>query len=181
MVNHNGETYSLWITLDINSEKPVSSFDPPKLLSLLYRGYRDIFEHTNAGHFPAKEIMSEHLSNFQKGFWKSCKNDQKCIFYISTKKEKIYRTNRFVFSFEYSRMSEHIKRTIRSNWHIPTQDPDLRDRVSDPPIISFHRCKNIRNELVSSQMMEEEKDNWLNRSFPRENHRCGHCSFCEHM
>lgn len=30
-------------------------------------------------------------------------------------------------------------------------------------------------------MMEREKANWLNRSLPRGNHRCGHCSFWDQM
>lgn len=110
-------------------------------------------------------------------FQKAAKIDRKALIYKSRNKKT---NDRFVFSFQYSPMSEKIKNAIYSNWHILSQDVDLKDSVCKPPIISFRKCKNLRNELVSSQYSDK-RDTWLSSMSTPGNHKCGSCSYCAQL
>lgn len=108
-------------------------------------------------------------------FHKAIKMERHMLIHQQRRKK---RNDRSVFSFQYSPMSEKIKRATNSNWSILVQDNDLRDKAANPPIISFRRC---RNELVSGNTPNRDNATWLSHCTPTGNHKCGQCSFCAQM
>lgn len=60
-----------------------------------------------------------------------------------------------VFSSEYSPMSEQIKHAINKCWHILEVDVDLKEKTMLPPLISFRRTRNLRDELVRRRFVDK--------------------------
>ncbi|XP_056385533.1 uncharacterized protein LOC130281852 [Hyla sarda] len=85
-------------------------------------------------------------------FQRACKDDRKQLLFRKRKYTKTRTQNRrAMFSFEYSPMSEIMKK-VRKNWHILQADKELTGISSEPPLISICRTRNLRDVLVKGQL-----------------------------
>lgn len=112
-------------------------------------------------------------------FTKAIHKDRRQLLYH--RKERRTET-RCIFSFQFSPMHTQIRQAISKCWHILEGDSDLREKTDAPPIISFRRSRNLRDELVRGRFPKDKpKRNWLEGNAPQGNHKCGHCSHCKLM
>lgn len=121
-------------------------------------------------------------NSISRAFTRAVEQDRKQL--ISGKRKKKQKEERCVFSFEFSPMSNNIRQIVRKYWHILESDSDLSSKTNCPPIISFRRSKNLRDEQVRGRFYDKDKKytkNWLNEYAPKGNHKCGNCSCCKQM
>ncbi|XP_049904368.1 uncharacterized protein LOC126392789 [Epinephelus moara] len=86
-------------------------------------------------------------------------------------------TPRLYFSTEFSPIAGDIKNIIKKHWHILQSDPALTQICAQPPLISFHKARSLKDRLVHSAMSAPQRSTWLPAP-PTGFYRCGHCSHC---
>ncbi|XP_056384003.1 uncharacterized protein LOC130277374 isoform X1 [Hyla sarda] len=90
--------------------------------------------------------------------------------------------SRFSFSFKFSPLEKVIRRAVHNSWSLIKSDTDLGKLVHDRPLITFKRCKNLRDAVTSSNFCSNPKTtDWLTKSGPTGNHKCGTCIWCPNM
>ncbi|XP_069832154.1 vomeronasal type-2 receptor 26-like [Dendropsophus ebraccatus] len=75
-------------------------------------------------------------------------------------------------------MADTIRKAIHKNWDLIKADPILADVLQEKPVVAFRRCGNLKDALVRSEYKENRTPNWLERTTPQGNFKCGNCTWC---
>lgn len=141
--------YESYHTPHVKSSLPYSQF---LRLRRINSDYSDFLQQALVERLRSREYTQSVISG---AFTRAIKQDRSKLLNKNNRSNKKGdrimdrdKDTRSTFSFQFNTMSDQIRHTIRKNWHILQSDADLWDKTKQPPIISFRRSKNIRNELV---------------------------------
>ncbi|CAJ0940184.1 unnamed protein product [Ranitomeya imitator] len=97
-------------------------------------------------------------------------------------KDRIERNKRIPFVSTYNRLSSRISGIIRKHWSLLNKGHSNVVEFQTPPLFSYRRNKNLKDELVSSDIGSSKRDLQMTLSQPSlGNFPCLGCASCSNM
>lgn len=190
ILNNNGclQTTLYQKETDRNTLLLATSLHPPSLkrslpISQFYR-LRRVCSSTDEYINKASEMKSKFT---QRGYDLECVEQAFTLALNKPRSELLQKSNKKEKKFSvtcvttYSANSHKLQSIFKKHWHILTSDPELAPLFKYPPLFSFKRGKNLRDNLVHADFQSGSSaatGQTLLAPLPKGNYPCGHCAQC---